>query len=72
MKRFLKIYAASLVLLGLFAVLCMGWPAGMPLLLVFGGARSSPGCWPHFCRQFPLRPGWYGGSGSPKSIDGYF
>lgn len=35
MKRFLKIYAASLVLLGLFAVLCMGWPAGMPLLLVF-------------------------------------
>nr|WP_325218642.1 hypothetical protein [uncultured Oscillibacter sp.] len=37
MKRFLKIYAASLVLLGLFAVLCMGWPAGMPLLLVFCG-----------------------------------
>ena len=37
MKRFLKAYAACLLLLGVSAVLCMGSPVGMPLLLVFQG-----------------------------------
>lgn len=37
MKRFLKTYATCLLLLGLSAVLCMGSPVGMPLLLVFQG-----------------------------------
>nr|WP_325232536.1 hypothetical protein [uncultured Oscillibacter sp.] len=37
MKRFLKAYAACLLLLGMSAVLCMGSPAGMPLLFVFQG-----------------------------------
>ncbi len=38
MKRFLRAYAACLFLLGLFVVLCMGWPAGMALLVLFGGS----------------------------------
>lgn len=37
MKRFLKCYAACLFWLGLFLVLCMGSPIGMPLLFIFGG-----------------------------------
>ena len=35
MKQFLKTWAVCLALLGLFLVLCMGWPAGMVLLVVF-------------------------------------
>ncbi len=34
MKRFWKTYAVCVFLLGLLAVLCMGSPVGMPLLLV--------------------------------------
>lgn len=41
MKRFLKTYAVCLLLLGLSAVLCMGSPAGM-LLLVFDGHPFLP------------------------------
>lgn len=36
MKRFLKCYGACLFFLGLLLALCMGWPAGMVLLVVFG------------------------------------
>jgi hypothetical protein len=42
MKRFLKTYAVCLLLLGLSAVLCMGSPVGMPLLLVFDGHPFLP------------------------------
>lgn len=42
MKRFLKAYAACLLLLGVSAVLCMGSPVGMPLLLVFQGHPFLP------------------------------
>ena len=42
MKRFLKAYTVCLLLLGLSAVLCMGSPAGMPLLLVFDGHPFLP------------------------------
>ena len=47
MKQFLKTWAVCLALLGLFLVLCMGWPAGMVLLVVFErapllfGARAA-------------------------------
>ncbi len=37
MKRFLKAYTMCLSLLAVSAVLCMGSPVGMPLLLVFQG-----------------------------------
>ena len=42
MKRFLKAYAVCLFLLGVSAVLSMGSPAGMPLLLVFDGQLFLP------------------------------
>ncbi len=42
MKRFWKTYAVCVFLLGLLAVLCMGSPVGMPLLLVFDGQPFLP------------------------------